>query len=575
MASSAFSIFHPAILHHFPHRSTQFRMIRSCKQNPQPVSLRKRLLKQQNQENKAIPKPKNGVQTQRNSEQPASASSSSAIVKKTSWYSFLGRTAAAVFDIRNAVKADELGLQIASIALPALLALAADPIASLVDTAFVGHVGSVELAAVGVSISVFNLVSKLFNIPLLNITTSFVAEEHALMGSDPEEVCEDDGVASGPVSLLQENVGPRRCKKFLPAVSASLALAAAAGIAEAIALSCGSEVFLNFMGIPVDSPMHLPANHFLKIRALGAPPVVIAMAAQGAFRGFMDTKSPLYAIVAGNLLNMVLDPILMFIFGLGIGGAAIATVFSEYLIALFLLWELNSKVILVPTKIETERFARYQKSGSLLIGRTVAILSTMTLGTAMAARQGPVPMAGHQICLEVWFTISLLTDSLALAGQALLARVFAQGDYEKARQVIYRVLQIALATGIVLAIALFVGFGTFSSLFTTDSCVLEIAYSVVVFVAGSQPINAIAFVFDGLYYGVSDFAYAAYSMVWVGLISSLFLLVAAPAFGLTGIWGGLVLFMFLRGVAGFWRMGTEAGPWQMIWSEMEREMVDK
>jgi Na+-driven multidrug efflux pump len=61
--------------------------------------------------------------------------------------------------------------------LPAALALAADPLASLVDTAFIGQIGPVELAAVGVSISVFNLVSKMFNIPLLNITTSFVAED--------------------------------------------------------------------------------------------------------------------------------------------------------------------------------------------------------------------------------------------------------------------------------------------------------------------------------------------------------------------------------------------------------------
>lgn len=115
---------------------------------------------------------------------------------------------------RDVFNVDELGLEILSIALPATLALAADPITSLVDTAFVGHIGtlpfhfplskifcfqsnrildllisfafcsfalgSVELAAVGVSVSVFNLVSKLFNVPLLNITTSFVAEEQAL-----------------------------------------------------------------------------------------------------------------------------------------------------------------------------------------------------------------------------------------------------------------------------------------------------------------------------------------------------------------------------------------------------------
>lgn len=44
---------------------------------------------------------------------------------------------------------------------------------------FLCSLGSAELAAVGVSGAVFNLVSKLFNVPLLNITTSFVAEEQA------------------------------------------------------------------------------------------------------------------------------------------------------------------------------------------------------------------------------------------------------------------------------------------------------------------------------------------------------------------------------------------------------------
>lgn len=99
------------------------------------------------------------------------------------------------------------------------------------------------------------------------------------------------------------------------------------------------------------------------------------------------------------------------------------------------------------------------------------------------------------------------------------------------------------------------------------------------FVAGSQPINALAFVLDGLYYGVSDFGYAAYSMVClyalkvnsyfdfsipsksmilikqvlVGMISSVFLIIAAPLYGLAGVWTGLFLFMTLRVAAGIWR----------------------
>lgn len=61
--------------------------------------------------------------------------------------------------------------------------------------------------------------------------------------------------------------------------------------------------------------------------------------------------------------------------------------------------------------------------GGLLIGRTIAVLLTMTLATSMAAREGPVPMAGYQICVQVWLTVSLLNDALALAGQVELFHV--------------------------------------------------------------------------------------------------------------------------------------------------------
>ncbi|CAN4092119.1 unnamed protein product [Withania somnifera] len=439
----------------------------------------------------------------------------------------------AVTSLLEVLKFDGIGWDIVSIALPAALALASDPITSLVDTAFVGHLGSVELAAVGISVSVFNLISKLFNVPLLNITTSFVAEEQALIAKD-----------SSPDS---------QSKILLPSVSTSLLLALGLGIAEAVGLSVGSSFLMNTMGISVDSPMRIPAEQFLTTRAFGAPPVVIALAAQGTFRGFKDTKTPLYAVGSGNLLNALLSPILIFTFGFGISGAATAAVISEYLTASILLWKLNGRVLLIAPDIDVERFSHYLKSGALLIGRTLALLITTTLSTALAAQQGPMPMAGHQICVEVWLAVSLLTDALALAGQALLASGVSQGNYGQAREVVYKVLQIGALTGVALGFSLFVGFGALSTFFSTDSEVLEIARSGTLFVAGSQPINAIAFVLDGLYYGVSDFEYAAYSMFVIGIVSSIFLLVAAPLFGLPGVWAGLFLFVTLRVVAGLLR----------------------
>ncbi|KAF9665281.1 hypothetical protein SADUNF_Sadunf16G0106400 [Salix dunnii] len=407
---------------------------------------------------------------------------------------------------RDGVKIDEIGVEILSIALPAALALAADPIASLVDTAYIGHIGSVELAAVGVSISIFNLVSKLLNVPLLNITTSFVAEEQALISKSNDDSVKD-----------------KEGKQVLPSVSTSLALAAAVGVAETVALSVGSGFLMNIMGV-------------------------------------------------GNLLNAILDAIFIFLFGLGVGGAAVATVISEYLIAFILLWELNDKVQLISPNIDAREVVRYLNSGGLLIGRTIAVLLAMTLATSMVAREGPIQMAGHQICMQVWLAVSLLNDALAIAGQALLASGYSQGNYEQAQQVIYRVLQIGLVTGIALGVILFLGFGAFSSLFSTDPEVLGVVWSgiwllnsyearvwillmklgqsnfiaslrlnintTLQFVAGSQPMNALAFVLDGLYYGVSDFGFAAYSMMLVSLISSVFVLVAAPVFGLAGVWAG-------------------------------------
>ncbi|KAG6506910.1 hypothetical protein ZIOFF_032242 [Zingiber officinale] len=192
-------------------------------------------------------------------------------------------------------------------------------------------------------------------------------------------------------------------------------MAAVVGILESIGLIFGLGVLMDFMGIAVDSPMRLPAEQFLTLRAFGAPAIVIALAAQGTFRGFKDTKTPLYAV-----------------FG-------------------------------------------------FLVGRTIAVLITMTISTSMAAREGPVPMASHQICLQVWLVISLLNDALALTGQALLASEYTKKNYKQARIIVYRVLQ-----------------------------------------------------------------------VLIGLISSAFLLMAAPVFGLAGVSTGLVLFMSLQALAGIW-----------------------
>jgi Na+-driven multidrug efflux pump len=112
-------------------------------------------------------------------------------------------------------------------------------------------------------------------------------------------------------------------------VSSALVLGSVLGLVEALALGFLAGPILTIMGVGSKSPMRLPAVQYLAWRAIGAPAVVVALTIQGVFRGFKDTKTPLYANLWGNLVNVVLDPILMFALRFGVSGAAVATVLAQ------------------------------------------------------------------------------------------------------------------------------------------------------------------------------------------------------------------------------------------------------
>ncbi|KAK1373763.1 Multidrug and toxic compound extrusion4 [Heracleum sosnowskyi] len=205
-----------------------------------------------------------------------------------------------------------------------------------------------------------------------------------------------------------------------------------------------------------------------------------------------------------------------------------------------------------------------------LLGRTLAVLITTTTGTSMATRQGPLAMAAHQICIQVWLAVSLTTDSLAASGQALISGSSSKGDYKAVKEVTYSVLKIGFGTGVLLTLFLGVSFSSLATLFTKDAEVLAIVRTGALFVSASLPINALAFILDGLHYGVSDFKYAASSMMVVGAISSAFLYYAPSVFGLPGVWAGLTLFMVLRTLAGVSRLLSKDGPWWFLHAETRR-----
>ncbi|KAI9116601.1 hypothetical protein K1719_012259 [Acacia pycnantha] len=513
-------------------------------------------------------------------------------------------------DARNVFKMDSIGKELLGIAFPAALAVAADPIASLIDTAFIGHLGPVELAAAGVSITLFNQASRITIFPLVSITTSFVAEEdtlksitatkvaqdddqsnhhdieksfpkknHASLGNSSfsnvevqdsstkaSDLCEND--VENDASLKNDNhlthdtetntsstdknsnksKVKKKKKKQIASASTALIFGTILGLIQASLLIFAAKPLLLLMGAKRGSPMLILAQKYLKLRAVGSPAVLLALSMQGIFRGFKDTKTPLYVIVLGYALNVALDPLLIFHFKLGLTGAAIAHVVSQYLMALALFLILLRRVDLKPPSIKDLQIFRFLKNGGLLMLRVIAVTFCVTFAASLATRLGTISMAAFQTCQQVWITTSLLADGLAVAIQAVLACSFAKKDYVKAKAAAARVLQMTFVMGVgmapVVGIGLYFGAGVFSK----TASVLQLVRIGLPFVAATQPINALAFVFDGVNYGASDFTYAAASLMK----------------GFVGIWIALSIYMALRMLAGIWRMGTGTGPWRFL-----------
>ncbi|MQM10703.1 hypothetical protein Taro_043603, partial [Colocasia esculenta] len=344
------------------------------------------------------------------------------------------RTGLHVFfmDARNVLKLDELGREIAQIAVPAAMALAADPLASLVDTAFIGRIGTVQLAAVGVSISVFNQVSKIAIYPLVSVTTSFVAEELAawklITAAGPEkddiEMAASAGAAqaTGGTDLNEafrssssgadrNRRGNRnRCgqeRKYFSSVSSALVVGGVLGLLQALLLIFAGKPFLNVMGVKSGSPTMIPARQYLTLRAIGSPAVLFSLAMQGVFRGFKDTKTPLYATVAGDVTNIILDPIFIFVFHMGVSGAAMAHVISQYLISVILIWRLKRKVEIMPPSIRDLKFSRFLKCGTVPgVEHQVFSIRYRLMEMAGSPTQSDPELADH---FEDWFSDDDLT----------------------------------------------------------------------------------------------------------------------------------------------------------------------
>ena len=391
--------------------------------------------------------------------------------------------------------------EILRLAVPAFLALVAEPLFLLADSAIVGHLGTPQLAALGIASAVLGTLVSLC-IFLAYGTTASVARQ---IGAGNTSGALAQGIDGLWLAIL---IGALATLVVLPLTGPIVGLFG-----------------------PGDHVADLAAT-YLHIALLGAVPLLLMLAATGVLRGLQDTRTPLVVAVVGNLANIALNVALVYGAGLGIAGSAWGTLIAQVGSAVALGWVVVRAARRESASLRPDLPGIRQagRAGVPLIMRTLMLRASLLLMTYAAAGLGDADLATMQLALTIWTFLAFVLDAVAIAAQAITGRYLGAGDAPGTRAVTGRMERWGWLSGIVTGLALAVVSPFLGHLFTSDPVVQDLLVPVLLVAAIAQPVAGIVFVLDGVLIGAGDAVYLA----WAQLVT---LALFAPAVWLVGTHG--------------------------------------
>ncbi|MER7555165.1 MATE family efflux transporter [Streptomyces anulatus] len=421
--------------------------------------------------------------------------------------------------------------EIIALAVPAFGALVAEPLFVMVDSAVVGHLGTPQLAGLGIAATLLMTAVSIF-VFLAYATTAAVARR---VGAGDLPAAIRQGMDGIWLALL------------LGAAVVALAIPAAPWLVDIFGASDTAAPY---------------AITYLRISILGIPAMLVVLAATGVLRGLQDTRTPLYVAIGGFTVNAALNVTLVYGAGLGIAGSAWGTVIAQAgMAAAYLVVVIRgARKHGASLRPDAAGIRASAQAGVPLLIRTLSLRAVLMIATAVAARLGDVDIAAHQIILSLWNLTAFALDAIAIAGQAIIGRYLGANDEKGAREACRRMVEWGLGCGIVLGILIVLARPLFIPLFTSDPSVKDTLLPALLVVAVSQPIAGVVFVLDGVLMGAGDGRYLAWAMlVTLAVFAPVALLVPSLGGGLTALWWAMTLMMAVRLVT-LW-LRTRSGRW--------------
>lgn len=374
--------------------------------------------------------------------------------------------------------------EVLRLALPAFLALVAEPLFLLADSAIVGHLGTPQLAGLGVASAMLLTAANIF-VFLAYGTTSVVARQ---LGA---------GNRGGAIAAGVDGVW----------------LAVGLGAVTAVVVAALADPICRLFGASPEALDH--AVTYLRISAISIPAMLVVLATTGVLRGLQDTKTPLAASALGFTSNIVLNLLFVYGFGWGIGGSALGTVIAQTGMAAALVVVLmrEARRHEVTLRAHPGRILGAARTGIPLLIRTLALRAVLLATTWVAAGLGDVPLAAYQVSATIWSFLVFALDAIAIAAQALTGKSLGEGDIARTRSVTTLMIRWGVIGGIVLGIVVLLLRTVLPQLFSGDPDVQSAIAAALIIVALSQPLSGYVFVIDGVLIGAGDGAWLARAML--------------------------------------------------------------
>ncbi len=373
--------------------------------------------------------------------------------------------------------------QINKLAIPAIISGIAEPLLSITDTAIVGNINvnpTEALAAVGIAGSFISAI-----VWILAQTRSAIS------------------------AVIAQYFGADRLKEIarLPAQIIGINVVLSLFI-YALTVFFVENIFelYNASGLILEKSVS-----YYRIRAIGLPFTLFVFSVFGVFRGLQNTFWPMVISIVGASLNIVLDFILVFgidgiIPAFQVEGAAWASVIAQGVMTILSLILLLKKTpfslrLYFPMHPEIKRLLSL--SGNLII-RAISLNIALYMANAYATQYGAQYIAAQTIAFQIWLFFAFFIDGYASVGNIMSGKFLGQKDYPKIWKLSQQLNKYTIIIAFLLGGICFIFYDDIGLLFSKDQEVLSLFDTIFWIVIIMQPINAIAFVFDGIFKGLAE-----------------------------------------------------------------------